>query len=93
LFAGCLVVIAFDEVDRFTRKPFAVGDYLLFSTHAEIPQEIEDIVGFYAGIYPFSDYIIHLARTHKRAVTVPDDIEMAEMKIGCEPNVIHDNAE
>jgi hypothetical protein len=32
-------------------------------------------------------------RTHKWAVTVPDDIEMAEMKIGREPNVIHDNAE
>ena len=61
LFAGCLVVIAFDEVDRFTSQPITVGDHLFFSPYAEIPKEVEDIVRLYAGIQPFSDHIIHLS--------------------------------
>src|SRR5262249_39537073 len=60
-----------------------------FWTDTEISQKVQDIVRFDEAVQSFEDCAIHLLDRVKRAITIPDDVLVPEMKIGSEPDVWH----
>jgi hypothetical protein len=40
-------------------------------------------------VHPIRDVRIHLFRARKRTIAIADDVEVPEVKIGCEPGVGH----
>jgi len=83
------VVIAFDEVDGPAGQPLSINGHTFRSTEAEIPEEIENIVRFGASVDALADRFVHLLRVCKWTIAVPNDVEVAEMKIGREPDTAH----
>ena len=41
------------------------------------------------GGHPIRDVRIHLFRARKRTIAIADDVEVPEVKIGCEPRIGH----
>jgi hypothetical protein len=83
------VVVAFDKVDCSAGQPLSIGNYAFRSSQAEIPEKIKNIAWLGASVNTLADYIVHLLRIRKRAIAVPNDVEVAEMKIGREPDIAH----
>jgi ABC-type Zn2+ transport system substrate-binding protein/surface adhesin len=83
------VVVAFDKVDCPAGQTLSIGGHTLRSSEAEIPEKIKDIAWLGASVDTFADHIVHLLRIRKRAIAVPNDVEVAEMKIGREPDIAH----
>ena len=84
-----LVVVAFDKVDCSAGQPLSIGNYAFRSSQAEIPEKIKGIAWLGASVNTLADYIVHLLRIRKRAIALPNDVEVAEMKIGREPDIAH----
>ena len=84
-----LVMISVREMDRLAAEALAVGRDLFNTAHAKVPKEIERIVLLDVRVHPIRDVRIHLFRTRKRAVAIADDVEVPEVKIGCEPCIGH----
>lgn len=53
------------------------------------PREKKNIAWLGASVNTLADHIVHLLRISKRAIAVPNDVEVAEMKIGREPDIAH----
>lgn len=83
------VVVAFDKVDGPASQPLSIGGHTFRSSQAEVPEEIENIVRFGASVDTLADRFVHLLRVRKRTIAVPNDVEVAEMKIGGEPDTAH----
>jgi hypothetical protein len=83
------VVVAFDKVDCSAGQPLSIGKYAFRSSQAEIPEKIKNIAWLGASVDTFADHIVHLLRIRKRAIAVLNDVEVAEMKIGREPDTAH----
>ena len=54
---------------------------------AEIPKEIEDVIGLNGGVETVEDRLIHFLDASKRSITLADYVVMPEMKICRRPNV------
>ena len=83
------VVVAFDKVDCSAGQPLSIGNYAFRSSQAEIPEKIKNIAWLGASVNTLADHIVHLLRIRKRAIALPNDVEVAEMKIGREPDIAH----
>jgi len=83
------VVVAFDKVDDPANQPLSIGGHAVGSSEAEISEEIKSIVRFGASVDTLADRFVHLLRVGKRTVAVPNDVEVAEMKVGGEPDTAH----
>ena len=88
-FARHLVVIAFNEMDSFAVQTLAIGCNLFNAAHAEIAEKIQRVVWLDALVQSIRDARIHLFRACKRSITVANDIEVPEVKVGCEPSISH----
>ena len=60
---------------------------------AEIPEEIEDVIGLNGGVETVEDRLIHFLDASKRSITVTDYVAMPKMKIRGEPYVRHVSCE
>ena len=60
---------------------------------AEIPKEIEDVIGLNGGVETVEDRLIHFLDASKRSITVTDYVAMPKMKIRGEPYVRHVSCE
>ena len=83
------VVVAFDKVDCPAGQPLSIGGHALRSSEAEIPEEIEDIVWFGASVDTLADRVVHLLHARKGTIAIPNNVEVAEMKIRREPDTAH----
>lgn len=88
-FPRSLIVISLDEVDCLAGEALPIRDASFHASKAEVSHEVEDIIWLDAGIHTLNERIVHLLCTGKRTFAVPDDVEVPEMKIGCEPYVPH----
>lgn len=85
----CFVVIAFSKVNRPACQPLPIGSHLFRLPHAEVAEEIENVVRLDTRIYTICNRIIHLLDVCKRTLAVPNDVEVPEVEVGREPNVTH----
>ena len=83
------VVVAFDKVDCPAGQTLSIGGHALRSSEAEIPEEIENIVWFGASVDTLADRVVHLLHARKGTIAIPNNVEVAEMKIGREPDTAH----
>jgi len=83
-------VIAFDKMDRLAGQALPVGNHLFRSSQAKVPKEIENVVRLHAGVHAVRDCIVHCLHICKRAIAVPNDIEVPEMEVRREPDAAHD---
>lgn len=83
------VVVAFDEVDGPAGQPLSIGGHTFRPSQAEISEEIKSIVRLGASVDALADRFVHLRRVCKRTIAVPNDVEVAEMKIRREPDTAH----
>ena len=83
------VVVAFDKVDCPAGQPLSIGSHTFRSSHAEIPKEIKNIVWFSASVDTLADRVIHLLHARKGTIAIPNNVEVAQMKIGREPDTAH----
>jgi len=83
------VVVAFNKVDGPANQPPSIGGHAVRPTEAEISEEIKSIVRFGASVDTLADRFVHLLRVSKRTIAVPNDVEVAEMKVGGEPDTAH----
>jgi len=90
--SGDLVVIALDEMDRLAGQALPIGDHLLRSPQAEVPKEIENVVWPYAGVHAVDNCNVHRQYIRKRAIAIPNDIEVPEMEVRREPDATHDSS-
>lgn len=88
-FSRALVVVAFDEVDCFAVDPLAIGRDLFDSPQAEISKEIEHVIRLHTFVQTVCDHLVHFLSSRKGTIAVPNDIEVTEVKVGCEPNIAH----
>lgn len=88
-FPRSLIVIPLDEVDCLAGDTLSVRSDLFLISKAEVSQKVENIIWLHAGIHTFNKRSIHFLRTGKRTFAVPDDVEVSEVKICCEPHVPH----
>jgi hypothetical protein len=82
-------MVSLNNVDRLAVQAIAIGRHLFSIAHAEIPKEIERIVWLDVRVHPICDVRIHLFRARKRTIAIADDVEVPEVKIGCEPRIGH----
>ena len=82
-------MVSLNKMDRLAVQALAIGRHLFNVPHAEIPKEIERIVRLDVRVHPIRDVRIHLFRARERSIAVADDIEVPEVKIGCEPGIGH----
>src|SRR6266576_1902978 len=61
-----------------------------FRPHTKIPQEVQNVIRFYASVQAFNNRMIHLLNGFKRAIAVPNNVLVPQMKISSEPNVCHE---
>jgi hypothetical protein len=61
-----------------------------FRPHAKIPKEVQNVIRFYASVQAFKNRMIHLLNGFKRAIAVPNNVLVPQMKISSEPNVWHE---
>jgi len=88
-FARHFVVVSLDKMDRLAVQELAIRSHLFNAAHAKIPKEIERIVWLDVRVHPIRDGHIHLFRVRKRTIAIANDIEVPEVKIGCEPGIGH----
>ena len=89
LFRSHFVVVSLNKMDRLAVQALAIGRYLFNAAHAKIPKEIERIVWLDVRVHPIHNARIHLFRALKRTIAIADDVEVPEVKIGCEPGIGH----
>jgi hypothetical protein len=82
-------VIAFDKMDRLTGQALSIGNHVLCPPQAKVPKEIENVVRLNAGVHAVCDCIVHGLHVRKRAIAVPNDIEVPEVEVGREPDITH----
>jgi hypothetical protein len=82
-------VIAFDKMDRLTSEALSIGNHLLCSSQTKVSKEIENVVRLNAGVHALCDCIVHGLHARKRAIAVPNDIEVPEVEVGREPDITH----
>ena len=87
--ANLFVVIARHRKDLSAANLLAVLQSPHLAPDAEIPKEIEDVIGLNGGVETFQDRLIHFLDVSKRSITVADYIAMTEMKICRNPYVRH----
>jgi hypothetical protein len=86
-FARHFVVVSLDKMDRLAVQKLAIRSHLFNAAHAKIPKKIESIVWLDERVHPIRDARIHLFRVLKRAIAIANDVEVPEVKIGCEPGI------
>src|SRR5580658_10582903 len=91
--ANLFVVIARHRKDFLAANLLAVLQSLHLAPDAEIPKEIEDVIGLNGGVETVEDRLIHFLDASKRSITVADYVVMPEMKIRREPYVRHVSCE
>ena len=91
--ANLFVVIARHRKDLLAANLLAVLQSLRLTPDAEIPKEIEDVVGLNGGVDTVEDCVIHFLDASKRSITVANYVGMPEMKIRREPYVGHVSCE
>lgn len=66
------VVISVDEVDRPAGDLIAIEGKgnCLWSSHAEVPEEIEHVIRLHRRIHALHDSRVHLLRVRERTVAV-----------------------
>jgi hypothetical protein len=82
-------VVAFDEVNRPASQALPICRNLLCTTHAEIAQEIEDVVRLDTCVHAVGNCSVHLLRIREGTITVPNDVVVPEVKVGRKPNLAH----
>ena len=82
-------MVSLNKMDRLAVQALAIVRHLFNVPHAEIPKEIERIVRLDVRVHPIHDVRIHLFRARKRTIAIADDVEVPEVKIGCEPGIGH----
>jgi len=87
--ASLFVVIARHRKDFLAANLLAVLQSLRLAPDAEIPKEIEDVIGLNRGVETVEDRLIHFLDASKRSITVADYVAMPKMKIRREPYVRH----
>ena len=87
--ANLFVVIARHRKDLLAANLLAVLQSLRRAPDAEIPEEIEGVIGLNRGVETVEDRSIHFLDASKRSITVADYVAMPEMKICREPYVRH----
>ena len=87
--ANLFVVITRHRKDLLAANLFAVLQSLRLAPDAEIPKEIEDVIGLHGGVETVKDRLIHFLDALKRSITVADYVAMTEMKICRKPYVRH----
>jgi len=87
--ANLFVVIARHRKDFLAANLLAVLQRFRLALDAEIPEEIEDVIGLNGGVETVEDRLIHFLDASKRSITVADYVAMTEMKIGRTPYVRH----
>ena len=70
-------------------KTYMEGGHTFRPSQAKIPEEIENIVRLGTSVDTLADRFIHLLRVRKRTIAVPNNVEVAEMKIRREPDTAH----
>ena len=88
-FARHFVMVSLNKMDRLAVQTLAIGHHLFNAAHAKIPKKIERIVWLDVRVHPIRDVRIHLFRVVKRTIAIADDVEVPEVKIGCEPSIGH----
>jgi hypothetical protein len=88
-FARHFVMVSLNKMDRFAVQALAVGRDLFNAAHAKIPKKVECIVWLDVRVHPIRDARIHLFRVLKRTIAIANDVEVSEVKIGCEPGIGH----
>jgi hypothetical protein len=91
--ANLFVVIARHRKDFLAANLLAVLQSLRLAPDAEIPKEIEDVIGLNGGVETVEDRLIHFLDASKRSITVSDYVAMPKMKIRGEPYVRHVSCE
>ena len=91
--ANLFVVITRHRKDFLAANLLAVLQSLRLALDAEIPKEIEDVIGLNGGVETVEDRLIHFLDASKRSITVADYVAMPEMKIRREPYVRHVSCE
>ena len=70
--ANLFVVIARHRKDFLAANLLAVLQSFRLAPDAEIPKEIEDVIGLNGGVETFQDRLIHFLDVSKRSITVAD---------------------
>jgi hypothetical protein len=91
--ANLFVVITRHRKDFLAANLLAVLQSFRLAPDAEIPKEIEDVIGLNGGVETVEDRLIHFLDASKRSITVADYVVMPEMKIRREPYVRHVSCE
>jgi hypothetical protein len=85
--ANLFVVIS--RKDLLAANLLAVLQRFRLAPDAEIPEEIEDVIGLSGVVETVEDRSIHFLDALKRSITVADYVAMTEMKICRKPYVRH----
>lgn len=88
-FTSVFVVISGNGKDLLAPDVLSEFRSSRFRTDSEISQEVQNVVRFCTRVKAFENLLIHFLDSSERAIAVPNDILVTEMKIGCEPNVWH----
>jgi hypothetical protein len=91
--ANLFVVITRHRKDLLAASLLAVLQSLRLAPDAEIPKEIQDVIGLNGGVETVEDRLIHFLDASKRSITVADYVAMPKMKIRREPSVRHVSCE
>lgn len=87
--ANLFVVISRHRKDFLAANLLAVLQSPHLAPDAEIPKEIEDVIGPNGGVETVEDRSIHFLDALKRPITVADYVAMTEMKICRKPYFRH----
>jgi hypothetical protein len=87
--ANLFVVISRHRKDLLAANLLAVLQRFRLAPDAEIPEEIEDVIGLSGVVETVEDRSIHFLDALKRSITVADYVAMTEMKICRKPYVRH----
>ncbi len=82
-------MIAFNEMYLYAVQTLSIGRNLFNVAHAPVPEKIERVVWLDALVHPIRDARVHLIGVGERSITVANDIEVPEVKIGREPGISH----
>lgn len=89
--ANLLVVIAWNRKDLLAANLLALLQSSHLAPDAEIPKEIEDVIGLSGVVETVEDRSIHFLDALKRSITVADYVAMPEMKIRREQAIRRSN--
>ena len=87
--ANLFVVITRHCKDLLAANLLAALQSLRLAPDAEIPKEIEDVIGLNGAVETVEDRLIHFLDASKGAIAVADYVVVSKMKICCEPCVRH----